>query len=166
MQIMIGRGARGLREAKHLYHTRILVPTASAAGHQLGKERRVVDVQFVGRYSHDVTIFGVHIADAEEVLAAAEEVMVELKPEGHCCEAWAGELGKWVQSEAIGVEKDDIENERGNHGRQWPVDEDIEGRHGVADAVTAGSRGLGSALLAWTSNTGNEKEEKEEANSI
>lgn len=144
MQIMISRRARGLREAKHLYHARVLIPTTSAGGHQLGKERRVVDVQFVGRDSHNVTVFGVHIADAEEVLAAAEEVMVELTPERHCCEARAGEFGKWVQSEAVGVEEEDIEDEGGRDGRQWPG---------------ARPRGLGSVLFAWTSNTGNQKKE-------
>lgn len=159
MQIMISRRARGLREAKHLYHARVLIPTTSAGGHQLGKERRVVDVQFVGRDSHNVTVFGVHIADAEEVLAAAEEVMVELTPERHCCEARAGEFGKWVQSEAVGVEEEDIEDEGGRDGRQWPGGKQIEGRHGVADRVTARPRGLGSVLFAWTSNTGNQKKE-------
>ncbi len=89
-----------------------------------------------------------HIADAEEVLAAAEEVMVELKPEGHCCEARAGEFSKWVQSEAVGVEEDHIEDEGGSDGRQWPDGEKIKGKHGVADFITAGLRGLGPALLA------------------
>ena len=103
-----------------------------------------------------MTVFGVHIADAEEVLAAAEEVMVELKQEGHCGEAGPGEFGKWVQSEAIGVEEDDIEDKGGSEGRQRPDGEKIAGRHGVVDLVKAGPRGLKSALLAWTRKTGNE----------
>lgn len=155
---MIGRGACGLREAKHLYHARVLVPATSAGGHQLRKERRVVDVQFVGGDAHDVAVFGVHVTDAEDVLAAAEEIMVELAPEGHCCETRAGKFGEWMQSEAVGVEEDDIEDEGGSDDRQRPGDEKIEGRHGVADSVTVGPRGLGSALLAWMSNAGKEKE--------
>ena len=105
MQIMISGGSRGLREAKNLYQARILIPATPTGRHQLGKERWVVDVQFVGRDSHNVTVFGVHVANAEEVLAAAEKVMVKLTPQGHCCEARAGELGKRVQSKAVGVEE-------------------------------------------------------------
>ena len=105
MQIMISRGTRGLREAKHLYKTWVLVPTTPTGGHQLGKERRVVDMQFVGRDSHDGTIFGVHIVDPEDVSTMADEVMVEFEPGGHGCEARARIFGKWVQSEAVGVEE-------------------------------------------------------------
>lgn len=45
-----------------------------------------------------MAVFGVHIADAKEVLAATEVVMIEFTPEGHCCEARAGKFGKWMQS--------------------------------------------------------------------
>ena len=132
MQVVVGGGARGLREAKYLYHARILVPATPAGGHQLGKEGRVVDVQFVRRDAHNVAIFSVHVADAEEVLAAAEEVMVEFEPKGHCCETGPGVLGKRVQCEAIGVEEENIESEAGGNGGQWPRDDDIEGAHGVS----------------------------------
>ena len=104
-----------------------------------------------------MTVFGVHVTDAEEVLATTEEVMVELTPEGHCCEARAGEFGKWVESEAVDVEEDDIEDEGRSHARQWPGDEKIKGRHNAADSSTAGPRGSESTLLAWTSYTGNKK---------
>ena len=104
-----------------------------------------------------MTVFGMHVADAEEILAAAEEVMVELKPEGHCCKAWAREFGKWMQSEAVGIEEDDIEDEGGNDGRQGPDGKKIASRHGAANSVIAGPRGLGSALLASTNDTGNKK---------
>lgn len=142
MQIMISRCARGLREAKNLYHARVLVPATSAGGHQLGKKRRVIDVQFVRSNSHDVTVFSVHVADSEEVLAPADEVMVKFNPESCCCEARAREFRKRVQSEAVGVEEDDIEHEGGSNCGQWPGDEKIEGSHGFAGSVTAGPRGL------------------------
>ena len=99
-------------------------------------------MQLVGSDSHDVTVFSVHVADSEEVLAAAEEVIVEFNPESCCCEARAREFGKWVQSEAVGVEEDDIEHEGGSNCGQWPGDEKIDGRHGVADLVTAVPRGF------------------------
>lgn len=114
---MIGRGARGLRETKHLDHARVLFPARSAGGHQYGDKRRVVDVQFVGADAHDVAVFGVHVADAEDVVAAVEEVIVEFVPESRRCEAWAGVFGKWVQSEAVGVEEDNVEDEGGSDGR-------------------------------------------------
>ena len=109
---------RGLREAEYLYKARVLVPTTSAGGHQLGKKTRVVDVQFVGRDSHDMTIFGVHIADAPGVLATAEEVMVEFESGGRGCEARAREFGKWMQSESVGLEEEDIEEKGDNAGCQ------------------------------------------------
>ena len=97
-------------------------------------------MQFVGRDAHNVAILRVHVADAEEVLAAAEEVMVEFAPERHCREARAGKLGERVQGEAVGVEEEDIEDEAGGDGRQWPGDRKIEGGHGFADAVRASPR--------------------------
>ena len=130
MQVVIGRGARGLGEAKHLDHARILVPPTAAAGHELGQEGRVVDVQLVGGDAHDGTVFGVHVADAEEILAAAEEVMVEFAPQGYCWEERAGVLGQGVQSETVGVEEYDIEGKCGSDRRQWPSKEEIEGGHG------------------------------------
>ena len=133
MQIMISRGARGLREAKQLCKARVLVPTTSARGHQLGKESRVVDVQFPRSDSHDVTIFGVHITDPKDELATADEVMVEFEPGGGGCEARARELGKWMQSEAVGVEENDIEQERDNDDCECPSSKSVEDRHGVAD---------------------------------
>ena len=121
MQVVIGRRACRLREAKDLYHARILVPPTSTGRHQFGQERRIVDVQFVGRDSHNVAVLGVHVANAKQVLAATEEVMVELQPEGHCCQAWAGIFGKRMQGKAVSVEKEDIEGEgSGDEGGQWP----------------------------------------------
>ena len=114
---MIGRGARGLRETKHLDHARVLIPATSASGHQFGDESRVIDVQFVGAHAHDVTVFGVHVTDAEDVLATEEVVIIELIPEGGRCEAWAGVFGEWVQSKAVDVEEEDVEDEGGSDGR-------------------------------------------------
>lgn len=146
VQVVVGRGARGLREAKDLDHARILVPAAPAGGHELGEEGRVVDVQFVRGDAHNVAVSGVHVADAEEVLAAAEEVMVELAPEGHGREAGAGELGERVQGQAVGVEEGDVEGEGGGDGRQWPGDDKVEGGHGVpvrfSRGKNVGTRGL------------------------
>ena len=113
---MIGRGARGLRETKHLDHARVLISATSAGGHQLWDERRVVDVQFIRADAHDVAVFGVHVADAENVVATVEEVIIEFIPEGHRCEARAGVFGKGVQSEAVGVEEEDVEDEGGSEG--------------------------------------------------
>lgn len=43
----------------------------------------------------------------------------------------AGVFGKWVQSEAVGVDvEEDVEDEGGSDGRQWPGGEKVEGRHG------------------------------------
>ncbi len=84
-----------------------------------------------------MTVFGVHIANAEDVLAAAEEVMVELQPESHCCKARAWELGKRVQSKTVSAEEYDIENIRGSNGRQWPGEEKIEIRHSIAELAPA-----------------------------
>lgn len=109
---------RGLREAKYLYKARVLVPTTSAGRHQLGKETRVADVQFVGRDSHDVTIFGVHIADAPGVLATAEEVMVGFEPGGRGCQGRVREFGKWMQSESVVLEEEDTEEDEDNAGCQ------------------------------------------------
>ena len=111
MQVVIRGGARGLREAEHLDHAPVFIPAPSAGGHQLGKERRIVDVEFVGRDAHDVAVLGVHVADAKQVLAATEVVMVELAPEGHCCEAGAWKFSKRMQSQAVGIEEDYIEGE-------------------------------------------------------
>ena len=135
MQVVVGRGARGLREAKHLNHARVLVPAAAAGGHELGQERRVVDVQFVRGDAHNVPVLGVHVADAEEVLAAAEEVVVEFAPEGHGREARAGELCERVQGEAVGVEEEDVEKERRGGSGHRPGEDKVEGVHGVADLV-------------------------------
>ena len=96
MQVVIGRGAGGLREAKHLYHARILISSTSTGGHELGKEGRVVDVQLVRGDTHDVTVFGVHVPDAEKILAATEVVMIEFVPQGHCRKARTGVLGQGV----------------------------------------------------------------------
>ena len=79
-----------------------------------------------------MTVFGVHIANAEDVLAAAEKVMVELQPESHCCKARAWEFGERVQSKTVSVEEYDIEDIRGSNGLQRPGDEKIEVRHDVA----------------------------------
>ena len=160
MQIMISRGACGCREAKKSYQARVLIPTTSAGGHQLGNERRVVDVQFIGSDAHDGTIFGVHIADAEDVLAVAEAVMVEFVKGGHGCNARPRELGKWMQSEAVGVEEDDIEQEGDNDGCQWPSGNQIEDRHGIADTATSRAKDLKSTLFPWTSNNGDQKQEE------
>lgn len=84
-----------------------------------------------------MTVFGVHIANAEDVLAAAEEVMVELQPESHCCKARAWEFGERVQSKTVSVEEYDIEDIRGSSGRQRPGDKKIEVRHDVADLALA-----------------------------
>ena len=130
MQVVIGRGPRGLREAKHLDHARILIPSTPTGGHELGKEGRIVDVQLVGGDAHDGTVFGVHVADAEKILAAAEEVMVEFAPQGYRCEARAGKLGQGVQSETVGVEEQDIEGKSGSDRRQWVSKEKIGGGHG------------------------------------
>ncbi len=73
---MISRSARGVPEAKDWHMARVVVPTTSTGGYQFGKERSVVDVQFVGSDSNYVAIFGVHIADAQDGLAAVEEVVV------------------------------------------------------------------------------------------
>ena len=67
---MTDRGARCLRE---WYHARILIPPTPVGMWQIGKERGVVDLKFVGRDSHNVAVSGVHIANVEEVLTAAEE---------------------------------------------------------------------------------------------
>ena len=80
-------------------------------------------MQFIGRDSHDVTVFGMHVADAEEVLTAAKVVMIEFKEKRHCCETRAGESSKWVQSEAIGAEKDDIEDEGDSNCGYWPFED-------------------------------------------
>ena len=127
MQVVVGRGARGLREAKHLYHARILISSTPTGGHELGNEGRIVDGQLVGGDAHDGTVFGVHVADAEKILAAAEEVMVEFAPQGYCWEPGAGVLCQGVQSETVGVEEYDIESKCGNDRRQWPSKEKIEG---------------------------------------
>ncbi len=158
MQIMISRGAGGLREAKHLYHARILIPTTAPGGHQFGDKRRVVDMQFIRRDAHDMTVFGVHVANAEDVLATAEVVMVKLKPEGHRCEARTGKFSKRVQGKAVGVEEYDIEDPRRSDARQGPGDEKIKGRHGVSQLATARPKSTKFAVLAWTSGTGNRNE--------
>ena len=87
-------------------------------------------MQLVGGDAHDGTVFGVHVADAEKILAAAEEVMVEFTPQGYRCEARAGKFGQGVQSETVGVEEQDIEGKSGSDRRQWVSKEKIGGGHG------------------------------------
>ena len=104
-------------------------------------------MQFIRRDAHDVTEFGVHIANAEDVLAAVEEVMVELQPESHCCEARPWAFGERVQSKTVSVEEYDIEDIRGSNGRQGPGDEKVEVRHDVAGLALA--RLIGTLQKTW-----------------
>ena len=72
-----------------------------------------------------MTVFGMHIADAEEVLTAANVVMIEFIEKRHCCETRAGELSKWMQGKAVGAEKDDIEDEGDSNCNYWPLEDEI-----------------------------------------
>jgi len=64
-----------------------------------------------------VAVFGVHVADFEEVLAAAEEVVVEFIPQGHGRQTGPRVAGQWMEREAVGVEEDDIQSKGGRDGR-------------------------------------------------
>ena len=97
-------------------------------------------MQFVWRDSYDMTIFRMHVADAEEVLTTPEEVMIKFTPETDCRKTRTRVFGKWVQSEAIGVKKDDIKDEGGSGYCQWPDGDEVEAKHGVASPVASVSR--------------------------
>ena len=99
-----------------------------------------------------MTVFGVHIANAEDVLATAEEVMVELQPESHCCKARAWEFGERVQSKTVNAEEYDIEDIRCSNGRQWPGDEKIEVRHDVSGFALASL--IGTLQQMWIKDHG------------
>ena len=110
-------------------------------------------MQFVGRNSHDGTIFRMHVTNSKKILSTAEVVMVELTPQSYCWENWARILGERVKCEAVGIEEEDIGDERSSNGCQWPRNDKIEGKHSVTNARAIESKGSGSTVLEGTSKT-------------
>ena len=135
VHVMVGRRACRLGEAEDLDHARVLVPATAPRGHQLGEEGWVIDVEFVGRDAHDGAVAGVHVADAEQVLAAEPEVVVEFVPERDRGKARARKPGQWVEEEAAGVESSKVEEEGGGKGGDGPCCDDVDGGGGSGGDV-------------------------------
>ena len=127
---MVGSCPRRLEESEDLKLTRVLVSAFAARRHELGEERRVVDVEFVGGDAHDGAIAGVHVADAEDVLAAQPEVIIEFVSERDCGKTRPGKIGQRMEEEAVGVESCEVEEEGGGEGGDGPCCDNIEGGGG------------------------------------
>ncbi len=90
---MVHRTGSGGGETKQLHLALVFVAATAASRHQLGKERGIVDMEFVWRDPYYRTVFGMHVPDHEYISAARrKEVVVEFIPVGHRSErrTWKG----------------------------------------------------------------------------
>lgn len=120
MQVVVGGDPGCLGERKYLAQPPVFFAAGFACRHKLRDKGRIIDMQFVGRDAHNGPVSGVHVFNAEDILAVADGIMVKLGPEGHCREPWAGELGQWMERQAVDAEHEDIAGVARGSRRPWP----------------------------------------------